>query len=54
MFFVFLFDCLIYVFMAYQAQPRLLSISASFFKKEASISAALFVHVKYDFPHEVS
>ena len=38
-FFVFLFDCLIYRFMANQAQPRLLSISSNFFKNDNSISA---------------
>ena len=42
MFFVFFFDCLIYMFMTNQAYPRLLSISSSFFKKDASISARAF------------
>ena len=39
MFFMFFLDCQIYVFVANQAQPRLLSISSNFFKKDTSISA---------------
>lgn len=42
MLFVFFFDCLIDQFMSDQTQPRLLSISLSFFKKAASISACSF------------
>ena len=42
MLFVFLFDCLVDLSMPDQAQPRLLSISSSFFKKDASISARSF------------
>ena len=38
-FFIFLSDCLINVLLFQPAQPRLLSISSSFFKKDASISA---------------
>ena len=41
-FFVFLLDCPIDMFLAYQAQPPLLSISSNFFKKDISISARLF------------
>lgn len=41
-FFMFRFDCLINVFLSFLAQPRLLSISASFFKKSASICACSF------------
>lgn len=39
---MFFFYCLIYGFMPYQAQPRLLSASSNFFKKDASISARSF------------
>lgn len=42
MIFVFLFYRLVYSFMPDQAQPRLLSISSSFFKKDISISARFF------------
>ena len=42
MFFVFFFDSLIDLCILYQAQPRLLSISSSFFRKDASISARSF------------
>ena len=42
MFFVFFFDRLIDLPVPDQAQPRLLSISSSFFKKDASISARSF------------
>ena len=40
--FMLFFDRLIDVFMSDQTQPRLLSISLSFFKKDASISARSF------------
>ena len=40
--FMFFFDCLIDLGVPYQAQPRLLSISLSFFRKDASISACFF------------
>lgn len=40
--FMLFFDCLIDVFVPDQTQPRLLSISLSFFKKDASISARSF------------
>ena len=40
--FVFFLDCLIDVSMPDQAQPRLLSISSIFFRKDASISARSF------------
>ena len=36
--FVFFLYCLIYVFVTNQAQPRLLSISSNFFRKDTSIS----------------
>ena len=39
---MFLFDYLINVFVPLPAQPRLLSISASFFRKFISISACSF------------
>lgn len=39
---VLFFDCLIDFFVSDQAQPLLLSISSSFFKKDASISARCF------------
>ena len=42
MFFVFLFDRLIDLSVPDQAQPRLLSSSSSFFRKDASISACSF------------
>ena len=42
MLFMLLFDRLVDLFVPDQAQPRLLSISSSFFKKEASISACFF------------
>ena len=42
MLFVFFFDRLVDLSMPDQAQPRLLSISSSFFKKDASISARSF------------
>ena len=42
LFFVFFLDRLIDLLMPDQAQPRLLSISSSFFKKDASISARFF------------
>ena len=42
MLFMFFLDRLIDLFMPDQAQPRLLSISLSFFKKDASISARFF------------
>ena len=42
MIFVFLFYRPVYGFMPDQAQPRLLSISSSFFKKDISISARSF------------
>ena len=41
-FLMFFFDCLIDVYMPDQAQPRLLSSSSSFFKKDTSISARSF------------
>ena len=40
--FIFFFDRLIDLLMPDQTQPRLLSISSSFFKKDASISARSF------------
>ena len=42
MVFLLFFDCLIDLSVPDQAQPRLLSISSSFFKKDASISARSF------------
>ena len=42
MLFMLFFDCLIALSVPDQAQPRLLSISSSFFKKDASISARSF------------
>ena len=42
LFFVFLFDRLIDLSVPDQAQPRLLSSSSSFFRKDASISACSF------------
>ena len=42
MLFVFFFDRLVDLSMPDQAQPRLLSISSSFFKKDTSISARSF------------
>lgn len=44
--FMFFFDCLIYIPIMDQAQPRLLSISSSFFRKEVSISAYAFSALK--------
>ena len=38
---MFFFNSLINMFISQQAQPRLLSISSSFFKKDASISACI-------------
>lgn len=40
--FVLFFDSLVDLYIPYQAQPRLLSISSSFFRKDASISARSF------------
>ena len=42
MLFVLFFDSLIDLCIPYQTQPRLLSISSSFFRKDASISARSF------------
>ncbi len=38
---MFFFNSLINMFISQQAQPRILSISSSFFKKDASISACI-------------
>ena len=46
---MFLFNHLINVFLPLPAQPRLLSISASFFRKSASIVRVLFLPAKSGF-----